>query len=69
MATMFSLEQPAMSLAPFPPAPIAAIFSFSLGDLNPARLRDGVLPNPPAGMLPASRVPKKKCRLETPSAI
>ena len=32
-AMMFSLEHPAMSLAPLPPTPIAAIFSFSFGDL------------------------------------
>jgi hypothetical protein len=31
---MFSVgAQPAMSLAAFPPAPIDAIFNFSLGDL------------------------------------
>jgi hypothetical protein len=29
---MFSFEHAAMSLAPFPPAPIAATFSFSFGD-------------------------------------
>jgi hypothetical protein len=33
MATMFSLAHPAMSLAPLPPAPMAAMLSFSLGDL------------------------------------
>src|SRR6266850_7566145 len=37
-ATMFSLPQPSMSVAPFPPAPIAAILSFSLRDLYPERL-------------------------------
>src|SRR2546421_10472993 len=39
-ATMFSALQPSMSEAPFPPAPIAAMLSFSLGDLYPKRLRD-----------------------------
>ena len=32
-ATMFSAEQPLMSLEALPPAPMEAIFSFSLGDL------------------------------------
>ena len=47
---MFSVgAQPWMSLAALPPAPIEAIFSFSLGDLYPSAFREGVLPNPPAG--------------------
>src|ERR1017187_4755801 len=63
-ATMFSDEHPSMSSAARPPAPIDAILSFSLGDLKPAALSDGVLPNPPAGTAPAIRAPWKKRRLE-----
>jgi hypothetical protein len=43
--------------APCPPDPIAAKFSFSLGDLYPADFNDGVLPNPIAGTAPANRLP------------
>jgi len=35
--------------------------------LYPRARSDGTLPKPPAGNAPASRVPKKKCRLEIPS--
>jgi len=32
-ATIFSVAQPVMSLCPLPPAPMAAMLSFSFGDL------------------------------------
>src|SRR5450759_1088128 len=66
-ATIFSVgAQPLMSSAARPPAPIEAILSFSLGDLKPAALSEGVLPNPPAGTAQVIRAPWKKCRLENP---
>ena len=55
---MFSVGAAAeMFDAPWPPEPIAAKFSFSLGDLYPADFSDGVLPNPIAGTAPANRLP------------
>src|SRR5262245_28068710 len=42
-ATTFSEAQPPMSEAPLPPAPMAPMLSFSLGDLYPARTRLGGL--------------------------
>ena len=64
-ATMFSVGAAALTLdPPWPPEPMAATFSFSFGDLYPADFSDGVLPNPAAGTAPASRLPKKKCRLD-----
>ena len=46
-ATMFSVGAAAADVAaPCPPEPMAAKFSFSLGDLYPAAFNDGVLPNP-----------------------
>ena len=57
-ATMFSVEAHAvMSLLPLPPARIAATFNFSFGLLYPSRVREEVLPNPPAGTAPASSAP------------
>ena len=57
-ATMFSVgAQPRISLSAFPPAPIEAIFSFSLGDLYPAAFNEVVLPKPPLGIAPASSEP------------
>ena len=57
-ATMFSVGAAAEIFdAPCPPEPIAAKFSFSLGDLYPADFNDGVLPNPIAGTAPANRLP------------
>src|ERR1044071_3909614 len=56
--------QPRISLAALPPAPMEAIFSFSLGDLYPSAFSDPELENPRAGTAPASREPKKKCRRE-----
>jgi len=48
-----------------PPAPMPAIFSFSLGDLYPSAFSDWVLPKPPCGTAPASSDPKKKYLRET----
>jgi hypothetical protein len=57
-ATMFSVGAAAERFeAPWPPEPMAAKFSFSLGDLYPADFNDGVLPNPAAGRAPANRLP------------
>ncbi len=58
-ATMFSPKRahPEMSLAALPPAPMEAMFSFSFGDLKPKRFKEATLPNPPAGIAPASRLP------------
>ncbi len=56
-ATMFSEAQPAMSTAPRPPAPMAAMFSFSFGDFQPSALSEGTLPNPAPGTAPARRPP------------
>jgi hypothetical protein len=47
-----------------PPAPIAAMFSFSFGDLNPSCFSERTLPKPPAGTAPASSEPRKKWRRE-----
>src|ERR1035441_7249923 len=49
MATKFWLTQPLMSSAARPPAPMVAMFNFSLGDLYPICFNEGVLPKPPAG--------------------
>src|SRR5262245_41848761 len=65
-ATMFSEAQPWMSDAARPPAPIAAMFSFSFGDLYPSAPSPGVLLQPPRGIAPASSDPKKKCRRDRP---
>src|SRR5689334_19123244 len=43
---------------------MAATFSLSLGDLNPRRFSDATLEKPAGGTIPASRPPKKKCRLD-----
>src|ERR1035437_7813927 len=58
--------QAGMSIAASPPAPTEAMFNFSFNVLKPAAFREGVLANPPAGTAPASRGPKKKCRLDNP---
>src|ERR1035437_414472 len=56
-ATIFSVGAAAEIFdAPWPLEPIAAKFSFSLGDLYPADFNDGVLPNPIAGTAPANRL-------------
>src|SRR5881394_3965065 len=62
-ATMFSDEQPRMSLAALPPAPMDAIFSFSLGDLYPSARNDPDRPKPARGTV-AAKLPKKKYRRE-----
>src|SRR5277367_5119870 len=67
--TRFSLLHPLISVQPFPPAPIAARLSFSLGDLKPSRVSDALLPKPPAGIAPANRLPKKKYLRESLSFI
>jgi hypothetical protein len=53
-----------MSVHPLPPAPTAAMFNFSFGDLNPSCFSDRTLPNPPAGTTPAINEPTKKCLRE-----
>jgi hypothetical protein len=37
------------------PTPTAPMFNFSLGDLYPSLVNEGVLPNPAAGTAPAKR--------------
>ena len=55
---MFSVGSAApILLAAWPPAPMVAKFSFSLGDLYPMNLRLTVLPNPPIGIAPVSKDP------------
>jgi len=55
---MFSVGAAAEMLEPpWPPEPMAAKLSFSLGDLYPADFNDGELPNPAAGRAPANRLP------------
>src|ERR1700722_18675067 len=56
-ATRFSPETAAISADARPPAPMQAVFNFSLGGLYPRNFREGTLPKPAAGIAPARSVP------------